>query len=87
MLTPLSVDGTPDAIEINNFAAGLKHIDPTLIARVLTTVPIASPICGRRPPVHNGYEPSGRATRVLCYNIIGRFGADDEGLQSLRPKA
>src|SRR5262245_60207028 len=27
-------------------------------------VPIANPICGRRPPAHNGYKPSVRAT--LC---------------------
>ena len=30
----LSVDRTPAAIEINNFAAGLNDIGPTLIARV-----------------------------------------------------
>jgi hypothetical protein len=37
----LSVDRTPTAIEINNFAAGLNDIGPTLIARVDYAQPVA----------------------------------------------
>jgi hypothetical protein len=37
----LSVDRTPAAIEINNFAAGLNDIGPTLIARVDHARPVA----------------------------------------------
>jgi hypothetical protein len=40
-LISLSVDRTPAAIEINNFAAGLNDIGPTLIARVEYARPVA----------------------------------------------
>jgi hypothetical protein len=37
---PSSVDRTPAAIEIDNFAAGLNDIDPTLIALLTTLDPM-----------------------------------------------